>query len=179
MRKGQLPVLLDRGEAEVLGAEVKQGVEENDGRVRPQLFTLPQGRFFHARLNASCGRGERSPSLSTGAAPRRQTEGTRLTARTETAQDPDQHLGELIVDGIEEYVLRAGLVEEVLKDGKRERESHSDKCRFISAVRWYELARGRAGKSRGKAPAQAACTRHAARLAFWMSRQRYKSRSAV
>lgn len=110
-------MLLDCGEAEVLGAEVKQGVEEDDGRVRPQLFALPQERFFHARLNSSCGRYP--TSLSTAAAPRRETEGTRLTAQTETSQDPDQHLGELIVNGIDEYVLRTGLLKKVLKDGKR------------------------------------------------------------
>lgn len=62
--KGQLPVLLDGGEAEVFGAEVEQGVEEDEGRVRPQLFALPQQRFLHARLDASCRRrreGRREP----------------------------------------------------------------------------------------------------------------------
>lgn len=55
-------MLLERGEAEVLEAEVNQGVEKNDGRVRPQLLTLPQEGFSHARADASgCGRGrERS-----------------------------------------------------------------------------------------------------------------------
>lgn len=52
--KGQLPVLLDGGEAKVLGAEVKQGVEEDEGRVGPQLFTLPQKLFFNAQLDGSC-----------------------------------------------------------------------------------------------------------------------------
>lgn len=55
--KRQMPVLFDGGEAEVFGAEVKQGVEEDEGRVRPQLLALPQGRFFHARRDASCRRG--------------------------------------------------------------------------------------------------------------------------
>lgn len=55
--KAQLAVLLDGGEAEVLGAEVKHGVEEDEGRVRPQLLAPPQQGFVHAGVNASCRRG--------------------------------------------------------------------------------------------------------------------------
>lgn len=48
--------------------------------------------------------------------PPREPEQRRLTAGTGTLQDPDQHLRELVVDGIEENVLLARVVKEVLKE---------------------------------------------------------------
>lgn len=52
--KRQLPVLLHCGEAEVLAAEEEQGVEEDDGGVRTQLFAVPQKLFLHTRMNVTC-----------------------------------------------------------------------------------------------------------------------------
>lgn len=54
MGKRQLPVLLHCGEAEVLAAEEEQGVEEDNGGVRTQLFAVPQKLFLHTRMNVTC-----------------------------------------------------------------------------------------------------------------------------
>lgn len=52
--KRQLPVLLHCGEAKVLAAEEEQGVEEDNGGVRTQLFAVPQKLFLHTRMNVTC-----------------------------------------------------------------------------------------------------------------------------
>lgn len=59
MGKGQLTVLLHGGEAKVLATEEEQGVEQDDGGVRPQLFTVPQKLLLHTGMNVTY-RGERS-----------------------------------------------------------------------------------------------------------------------
>lgn len=48
-------MLLHRGEAKVLAAEEEERVEEDDGGVRPQLFTLPQELLLHKGVNVTCG----------------------------------------------------------------------------------------------------------------------------
>ena len=63
MGEGQLAVLLHRAEAEVLAAEEEQRVEEDDGGVRPQLFTVPQILLLHPGVDVTCterdgGRGD-------------------------------------------------------------------------------------------------------------------------
>lgn len=45
--EGDALVLLQSGEAEVLGAEEEQRVEQHDGRVGAQLLTLPQVGLHH------------------------------------------------------------------------------------------------------------------------------------
>lgn len=56
--EGQLAVLLHCGEAKVLAGEEEQRVEEDDGGVRPQLFTLPQELLLHTRMDVTWrGRG--------------------------------------------------------------------------------------------------------------------------
>lgn len=57
--EGQLPVLLRRGEAEVLAAEEDERVEEDDGGVRPQLFTVPEELLLHAGVDVTCGAKDR------------------------------------------------------------------------------------------------------------------------
>ena len=44
-------MLLHRGEAEVLAAEEEQGVEEDDGGVRPQLFTVPKKLLLNTGMD--------------------------------------------------------------------------------------------------------------------------------
>lgn len=48
--EGQASVVRQRGEAEELGGEEEEGAEQHDGRVGPQLLTLPQVLLLHARL---------------------------------------------------------------------------------------------------------------------------------
>lgn len=55
MCKGQLTVLLHLGEAKVLAAEEEQSVEEDDGGVRPQLFTVPQKLLLYTGVDITCG----------------------------------------------------------------------------------------------------------------------------
>ena len=59
--KGQLAVLLHRGEAKVLAEEEKEGVEEDDGGVRPQLFTVPEKLLLHTGMDITCRERERDP----------------------------------------------------------------------------------------------------------------------
>lgn len=65
MGEGQLAVLLHRGEAEVLAAEEEQSVEEDDGGVRPQLFTVPQELLLHTGIDETC-RGEERGVFKSG-----------------------------------------------------------------------------------------------------------------
>lgn len=60
--KGQLAVLLHRGEAKVLAAEEEQSVEEDDGGVRPQLFTVPQKLLLHTGMDITCRETKRDRS---------------------------------------------------------------------------------------------------------------------
>jgi len=56
-------VLLHHGEAKILAAEEEESVEEDDGRVCPQLFTVPQKLLLHTRMDVTCrgrGSGQRS-----------------------------------------------------------------------------------------------------------------------
>lgn len=46
-----------RGEAEELGGEEEEGAEQHDGRIGPQLLTLPQVLLLHTRLEQLWGRG--------------------------------------------------------------------------------------------------------------------------
>lgn len=54
MCKRQLTVLLHLGEAKVFAAEEKQSVEEDDGGVRSQLFTVPQKLLLHTGVDITC-----------------------------------------------------------------------------------------------------------------------------
>lgn len=65
MGEGKLPVLLNCGEAKVLAAEEEQRVEEDDGGVRPQLFTVPQELLLHTGIDETC-RGEERAVFKSG-----------------------------------------------------------------------------------------------------------------
>lgn len=53
-------MLLHRGEAKILAAEKEQRVEQDDGRVRAQLFAVPKKLLLHPRMDATC-RPKRGP----------------------------------------------------------------------------------------------------------------------
>ena len=55
--EGQLAVLLHRSEAKVLAAEEEQSVEEDDGGVRPQLFTFPEKLLLYTGMDITCREG--------------------------------------------------------------------------------------------------------------------------
>lgn len=76
----QLPVLLHRGEAEVLAAEEKQGVEEDDGGVGAQLLAVPQELFLHAGSDRACREEEMGVGISEASAARRAALRRRLTS---------------------------------------------------------------------------------------------------
>lgn len=47
--------MLHPGEAKVFAAEEEEGVEQDQGGVRPQLFAVPQEVLLHTGLHQSCG----------------------------------------------------------------------------------------------------------------------------
>ena len=51
--EGEAVVLLHGGEAQELGAEEEQRVEQHDGRVRPQLLAVPQVLLLHPRVDVA------------------------------------------------------------------------------------------------------------------------------
>lgn len=61
--EGELAVLSHRLELEELGAEEEQCVEQHDGRVGPQLFTVPQVLLLHPRVQVAWERA--IPTLKT------------------------------------------------------------------------------------------------------------------